>query len=634
MSYPRPVSLQGVTAQDPAEPHHVKVSGDLVAAGGLESRLRGLVGRLSLVDAGIALIATAASAAELFVIHPTYKWSIAAAWVQALVAVAPVMLTIRRQASFLVCSVLMVATVLVYPVAGRAWALLASLAFALFTLAWKRSLLGAMAGLPLLLLPTAWSLIDRYGLPGLEYSLPLYPGYSQELPATLADGDQRSAAVSVYVLLLVGWLAGRGWRMLGSPSPATVWSTATSVIRNPAYGIWLDGLLAAPFVAAMVWLQLHRELGALPDARLWVTFLACAAPAVLVLRRRLPELACGVLAVANLLSYVSVGMQPVLLVALAVALYSVGVRRSLLRSTLVAGVTLVAMPLTGQLLGVHRLLELATRPSGDLGFAELRDSQWPVSLSLILIVAWSLGLLVRLARENRRAALRETELVRQNLEKDQLQVLLEGRSEIARDLHDVVAHHVNLIVIQAETGPDLMKRDTEEILQGFQRIGDAGRKALGELDRMLSALRDAHGIPDPALTPQPGLPDLRALTDGLVDQGLPVSYELRGGADGIPDGLQLTAYRLVQEALTNVVKHAKASEVQVLVEIEPGGLSVAITDNGRGFDPDSRPDGRHGLTGMRERVRIHAGTLTITSIPGAGTKIGAWLPAADGVATA
>jgi signal transduction histidine kinase len=328
----------------------------------------------------------------------------------------------------------------------------------------------------------------------------------------------------------------------------------------------------------------------------------------------------------------------VLTPALAVALYSLAVWRPWLQSVLVAAGGLVALPVlswaiqgkpVARLLMTNGWTELS-----DLQQAALGGRSWPVWLSALMLAAWSVGLLVRLARENRLAAAREAELVKQNQEREQVQVLLEGRSQIARDLHDVVAHHVNLIVIQAETGPDLVQRDEQDVLQGFQRIGDAGRKALGELDRMLSALRDAHGVPDPSLTPQPGLEDLRALTEGLSDQGLPVSLEVTGDLEEIPDGVQLTAYRLVQEALTNVVKHARADVVRVLIEVTPAGLGVRITDNGQGFDPDSPPDGRHGLTGMRERVRVHDGTLTITSHPGTGTTIAALLPYSEAKANA
>jgi signal transduction histidine kinase len=143
---------------------------------------------------------------------------------------------------------------------------------------------------------------------------------------------------------------------------------------------------------------------------------------------------------------------------------------------------------------------------------------------------------------------------------------------------------------------------------------------------MLSALRDAEGLPDPALTPQPGMDEIDQLAANLSDQGLPVELEVRGDSEGVPDGIQLTAYRLVQEALTNVAKHAKADSAKILVERGETGVAIWVTDNGQGFDPANRPDGRHGLTGMQERVRIHGGTLSITSSPDAGTTVSAWLP--------
>jgi signal transduction histidine kinase len=236
------------------------------------------------------------------------------------------------------------------------------------------------------------------------------------------------------------------------------------------------------------------------------------------------------------------------------------------------------------------------------------------------------GVLVRLYLRNRRAAAREAALEQRAVEQDAAQVVLTERSIIARDLHDVVAHAVNLMVIQAETGPDLLKLGDVDALAGFQRIGDAGRRALEELDRMLSALRDAEGVPDPALTPQPGLGEVAALAASLSDQGLPVELEVRGVTDGVPEGIQLTAYRLIQEALTNVVKHAKADSAKILIESGEAAVAIWVIDNGQGFDPDKPPDGRHGLTGMQERVRIHHGTLSITSSAGAGTTISAWLP--------
>nr|WP_272956636.1 sensor histidine kinase [Kribbella solani] len=260
-------------------------------------------------------------------------------------------------------------------------------------------------------------------------------------------------------------------------------------------------------------------------------------------------------------------------------------------------------------------------------FIRLSQRAWPIYLSLVLLLPVCGGLLARLYQRSRQPSAREAELERLTVEQGEVQVVLTERSHIARDLHDVVAHAVNLMVIQAETGPDLVQRGEADVLAGFQRIGDAGRRALGELDRMLSALRDEDGIPDPALAPQPGLADLRRLAGDVSSESMTVSLDLQGDPDLPPDGHQLAAYRLVQEALTNAVRHAEATKAMVTVEIKEAGIQVRIADDGRGFEPEvAQAGGRHGLAGMRERVRIHEGKLTITSAPGEGTEISAWLP--------
>ncbi|MEV6284215.1 sensor histidine kinase [Kribbella sp. NPDC051770] len=438
-----------------------------------------------------------------------------------------------------------------------------------------------------------------------------------------------SSTLMVLAVLAASVAAG-GYVRSTSWASAAFGNKLLQLLDDPVFRTWMDGLVAAGLLVLMV-----RELQNAPvggdwsDAQQWVLLLTAAAPASMTLRRRIPEIPLVLLAFTCLVIYPLAQTQWVLLTAFALALYSIGVHRTWWKSALYAGTTLIALRVISWLLHdgpSARLIVADLYSVGDARMAELLQRIWPVWLSASLALAWAIGLLTQLALQNRQAAEREAVLVQKNQEQEQLQVLLEGRSQIARDLHDVVAHHVNLIVIQAETGPDLMQRERDDVLAGFQRIGDAGRKALGELDRMLSALRDAHGIPDPALTPQPGLADLRSLVDGLADQNLPVTFELRGSVDDVPAGVQLTAYRLVQEALTNVVKHAQASRVAIVVEAAPEGLTTRVSDDGKGFDPARTPDGRHGLTGMRERVRIHDGTLQLDTSPGSGTSVIAWLP--------
>jgi signal transduction histidine kinase len=403
----------------------------------------------------------------------------------------------------------------------------------------------------------------------------------------------------------------------------------------------LDAVLAM-VVTSLILSDLGRDIGRGNwwSAPGWMPYAIAFSALTLVLRRKWPAVPVVVLALSALLTYWQTSTSWSVLGALAIALYFVAASRPLRFSLPVATVVLAVAPTIAVLVRYPQMVlifpELKRQPLtfGDFddgilhnrAYEHLVDHQWPVTLSLILLLPVTVGVLARLYRRNRSAAAREAELEQRAVEQDAAQVVLTERSVIARDLHDVVAHAVNLMVIQAETGPDLLKRGDVDALAGFQRIGDAGRRALGELDRMLSALRDEEGLPDPALSPQPGLGDLDQLAKNLSDQGQPVELEVRGASEGVPAGIQLTAYRLVQEALTNVVKHAKADRATILVENSEAGIAVWVVDNGQGFDPETRATGRHGLTGMQERVRIHNGTLTITSSPGAGTTISAWLP--------
>ncbi len=413
------------------------------------------------------------------------------------------------------------------------------------------------------------------------------------------------------------------------------------VLGQPDHAIAVDLLLGTAMASLVLMDIWHgKNIGNWWTAQHWMPYAIGFSPLTLVLRRLCPEVPVLVMAAAGLLTYWQTEERWTLLIGLTIALYSLAVLRPVVVALPVAIIALAAPPVIAATAG-YGLISTLFPVIGDHWFPsdgidsnwdyqELVGRRWPFTLSLILLLPVCLGVVGRLYQRTRAARLREVELEEQNKQREQTQVLLEGRSQIARDLHDVVAHHVNLMVIQAETGPDLAQRDLDEVLAGFQRIGDAGRRALGELDRMLSALRDEQGRPDPALAPQPGLGEIRELANGLQEQGLPVALELRGSAVGIPDGVQLTAYRLVQEALTNTVKHAGASMVEVLVDISPGdGVGVRVTDDGKGFDPDGDRAGRHGLTGMYERVRVHNGTLTISSSPGHGTKLSAWLPVGE-----
>ncbi len=415
----------------------------------------------------------------------------------------------------------------------------------------------------------------------------------------------------------------------------------SAFLRRPDRTLVLDALLAA-VMSSFVALDLVRDIakdGNWWTAPGWMPYAVACSALTLVVRRRWPVVPVVVLAVSALLTYWQTWDSWSVLGALGLAVYSLAAGRLKPRWVLVTAIAvLAALPLIArvvryaQMILIFPVLDKQPFYSGDgslhnPAYEAVVNRKWPLSLSLLLLLPLSLGFLARLYRRNREASQREAALERAAAEQETAQVVLTERSHIARDLHDVVAHAVNLMVIQAETGPDLIARGDQDVLAGFQRIGDAGRRALGELDRMLSALRDAEGVPDPELTPQPGLSELRRLVKDVAYDGLTVELDLQGETELAPTGHQLAAYRLVQEALTNVVRHAEATKVAVTLEVRADELRVEVSDNGRGFDPEvARTGGRHGLAGMRERVRIHHGTLTIDSSPGRGTTVSARIP--------
>ena len=196
------------------------------------------------------------------------------------------------------------------------------------------------------------------------------------------------------------------------------------------------------------------------------------------------------------------------------------------------------------------------------------------------------------------------------------------RARIARELHDVVAHSVSVMVVQAQAGPRLLA-DPEQARSVFASIETTGREALHELRRLLGVLRGPEQ--QAATAPQPGLASLEALLEQLREAGLRVDLRIEGEPAKLAAGIDLSAYRIVQEALTNTLKHAGRAEAEVIVRYQPTLLELEILDNGSG--PLTRVNGSgHGLVGMRERVALYGGTLEAGARNGHGFAIRARLP--------
>jgi len=197
------------------------------------------------------------------------------------------------------------------------------------------------------------------------------------------------------------------------------------------------------------------------------------------------------------------------------------------------------------------------------------------------------------------------------------------RARIARELHDVVAHHVSVMVVQADGAGYVLRSDPDRAATALAAVSTTGRQALSELRRLLGVLRSSDQQAE--LAPLPGLGELRELLDQARGAGLEVSYTLTGQPRELPEGAELAAYRVVQESLTNTRKHAGlAASAAVTVAYEPHGLIVQISDNGIAT-PITGPAG-HGLTGMRERIEMYGGLVSAGPLPDGGFRVRAWLP--------
>ena len=217
---------------------------------------------------------------------------------------------------------------------------------------------------------------------------------------------------------------------------------------------------------------------------------------------------------------------------------------------------------------------------------------------------------IRLAERERDVAAREA--------------VVAERARIARELHDVVAHSVSVMVVQAQAGPRLLA-DPQGARGAFRSIETTGREALVELRRLLGVLRGGDGHATTA--PQPGLGSLDKLLEQVREAGLRVDLRIEGEPAPLPAGVDLSAYRIVQEALTNTVRHAGHAEAEVIVRYDAAAVELEILDNGVG--PHTRVNGLgHGLVGMRERAALYGGVLEAGSRNGHGFAVRVRLPLA------
>jgi signal transduction histidine kinase len=360
--------------------------------------------------------------------------------------------------------------------------------------------------------------------------------------------------------------------------------------------VMLDRALAALLtVGAQLEIWLSSEV---THHRLEFALVAPLITAPIAVRRRYPTLVGTAVPVLGAFQY-AFGRDPQIVtepVAIFCALYALAVWTPPRRFAV--GLALV----------VTADLAASVGPNGNLHSAVPFTVVTAVVMLLVRRVIGDRERRARIAERERDVAAREA--------------VVEERARIARELHDVIAHHVSMIVIQAGAERRVLAEantSTREVLQTVEQIG---RSALTEMRRLLGMLRDDANEP---LTPQPGLADVPLLVGQLREAGLPVALQVDGERRALPVGIELSAYRIVQEALTNALKHAGDARTTVHVRYGPDSLELEIADDGAGSGAQASGGG-HGLVGMRERVALYGGRLDAGRRPGGGFAVHVLLP--------
>ena len=287
------------------------------------------------------------------------------------------------------------------------------------------------------------------------------------------------------------------------------------------------------------------------------------------------------------------------------------------------GVQLIAPDIVLPIAGLFAIWSLAVaRPPrvslvGLLGLEALAATNFATTTAedtiftmVVALAVWALAESVR----TRQVAIREAAR----------RAVGEEQARIARELHDVIAHSVSVIVVQASAADEVFESRPDQARAALHSIERAGREALGELRRLLSAVRP--GLEAGPTEPQPGLDRLDDLAEPLRAGGLQVTVRRSGPAIPVPTGVELSAYRIVQEALTNTLRHARATKAEVSVRYDSDAVEVEVRDDGRGAAVRNVEAAGHGLVGMHERAALVGGTLEAGPLPTGGYRVHARLP--------
>jgi signal transduction histidine kinase len=342
---------------------------------------------------------------------------------------------------------------------------------------------------------------------------------------------------------------------------------------------------------------------------LWLALVLLAAQALpLIWRRTTAVVGMGVIIGAARISYdkIGFGFAPLPL-GPAIAIYTVFDRRG---------------PVLRLVTAILVVVGISISLNGP-GHSEPYEA---IFQGLIFATAMAAGLLSRAKRISLQAAENRAEQAEAELDQEAARAGAAERARIARELHDVVAHHVSLIAVQAEAAASLLPEQPERARQSVDVIGTTARQALAELRRLLGVLRGPADR-DVATSPAASLTDLPGVLTTVREAGLPVEFDVTGTPVVLAPGIELTAFRIVQEALTNTLRHSHARHARVAIAYEPGYVTLSVADSGpRRPEPPVSSGTGFGLAGIAERVASCGGSLTVGPSPGDGFALTARLP--------
>jgi signal transduction histidine kinase len=428
------------------------------------------------------------------------------------------------------------------------------------------------------------------------------------MAGTLPVSDHEGRALSTLTEFI-----GLQRTQLQPPDEITHGVFGRSIRLALAHRVAADGLAAAVLLAlSTVWL-----VGS-PFARPDTALIQAALIAPLVLRRVWPTavfLAVSAIAFAQWLLNVPLLAD----VALLVALYTVAAHQSRVRALAAAGLLEV-----GVIMAAIRWTPAGTLPRSLL------------FLTATVVAALFAGRTV--ASGSRYLAWMDERARRLEVERDQQAVIAAAaeRTRIARELHDIVSHSLSVVITMADAAAVVGRADPDRAVEAMTEVSEVGRSALSDMRAMFGVLRDS--APPPGLEPQPGVAGLGALAERIRATGLAVDLAIEGTPFPLGAAAELTVYRIVQEALTNTIRHACAGRASVTIGYDAPLVRVRVSDDGTarapggalGGGPGVGPGQRgHGIDGMRERASLHGGTLLAGPAPGGGWAVSATLRCGD-----